>query len=325
MKITILVLILIEAYAWMKYKDLICPAVLHNVMWIIAALFSTKYIVDGSMHFMAFFIIIIGSIIFQMGFALASRVSIKSKKSSKMIYEIKMDKKMMKLLIIVLLIIAIPIVFQYLLYIRSASGSIYSLLTSTEENLSLPTLFDYFRKIVQFLSISFLIGYWMLDKEKQKGIKKYICGLVIIAILAVISIPTRNGILFYLLPLIMAYLATHKTSNTKIIFIGTISIISFMGVFYIISLGKYWYLYKNASSAITILSDEISTYLSGGIVAFAKEVINHSYLYNGKNSFRVFMAIWDTIFITSTAVKLVNEFTILSNGATTNVYTFYDF
>lgn len=199
------------------------------------------------------------------------------------------------------------------------------ILTSSDENLQLPSLFNYFRKIVQLLSIGILICYWMSDNQKTKRIKKYVVVLTLLAILSVISVPTRNSILFYLLPLVMAYFATHEISNEKILLIVLGTVLIFMLVFFSISLGKYWYIYQNATSSYKVITSEILTYLSGGIAAFAKEIGNHSYQYLGGNTFRFIQAVGDRIFGTSNAIQLVNEFTILKNGVTTNVYTFYDF
>jgi oligosaccharide repeat unit polymerase len=65
-------------------------------------------------------------------------------------------------------------------------------------------------------------------------------------------------------------------------------------------------------------------YLSGSIVAFGNSFKNHEYMYGGKNTFRFLIAIGDALFGTSNALKLTNEFTVISN-LRTNVYTFYDF
>ena len=45
--------------------------------------------------------------------------------------------------------------------------------------------------------------------------------------------------------------------------------------------------------------------------------------YNGLNTFRFFIAIYDKIFCSNYAKPLVQDFISIGNGVTTNVYTFY--
>lgn len=63
-EITIVALIFIEIYTWIKYKDLRCPALLHNIMWIVAIPFSGQFIFTRDLNSIAFGVIIIGAIVF---------------------------------------------------------------------------------------------------------------------------------------------------------------------------------------------------------------------------------------------------------------------
>ena len=81
----------------------------------------------------------------------------------------------------------------------------------------------------------------------------------------------------------------------------------------------------NGANRKSIISSEIQTYLSGGIVAFSDTIFSHSFTRNGADTFRLFIAIGDALFGLHNAVPLVNEFITIGNGITTNVYTFYDF
>lgn len=323
-EITIIMLSLIEIYAWIAYRDLKCPAVLHNVMWIVALLFSGQFIEKQDLNILAFFIIIVGAILFQIAFKLSLKITIhKSKRISNT--RIVLKKNVIKILIIVIIVIALPVIYQYIRYLKGGNESWYMMLTLSEESLQLPSLFNYFRKIVQLISIAILICYWLGDIEKISDIRKYVIILNIIAILSVISVPTRNSILFYLLPIVMAYFATHNISNKRILVIGIGTISIFMLSFFIISMGKYWYIYEKSTSSYKVMVDEVLTYLSGGVAAFVRGIVNHSYQYTGGNTFRFIQAVGDRIFGTSNAIELVKEFTVLKNGVTTNVYTFYDF
>ncbi len=325
MFIVVAILLIIELYTWKKYRDFICPAVLHNIMWIVSAFFAGGLIKNVQIEMVALCVIVMGALIFQAGFDISLKAVWGYKECRPDIYEVELNKQTLKFIIVLLLIISFPVICQYAVYLRGAGFAIYSLLRSTDKNLSLPVLFDYFRKIVQFLSIGILICYWMAESTTKEDVKVYVALLTVVAILAVISVPTRNGILFYFLPVVMAFLATHNISNKKVLIIGVISILSFMCIFYLISLNKYWYMYDNASSAFSVLMAEIETYLSGGIAAFCSNISSHAYMYLGGNTFRFFQAVGDRFFGTSSAVKLVNEYSMLSGGVMTNVYTFYDY
>ena len=321
-EIMIIILIVVELYACFRYRDLISPAVLHNIMWIVAGIVAITMVDDKNIENVAILVIIIGSIFFQIGFSISLRIKLKNNFTNE---EVKVNEQATRFLVMVVFAVAIPVIVQYIMYLRSAGSSMYDMLQSTEENLNLPSMFDYFRRIVQYLSIAMLICYWKSEYKQAKRIKKYVYLLLGLAILSAISVPTRNGILFFLLPLIVAFIATHDISNKKICIIGICSVVGFMMVFYWISLGKYWYLYKNASSSSSIIQNEIRTYLSGGIVAFLENLKKHSFTDGGSNTFRFFIAIGDRVFKSNHAVKLVKEFVDIGNGTTTNVFTFYDF
>ena len=321
--IAIFFLCIIELYAWSKYRDLICPAVIHNILWIVSLIGVVVFRLDSEVKQLPLVVICVGSIIFQIGFTFSLRVSIGKRKDIKR-WKYEANRQMIKGLIVVVVLASLPSIYQYYRYLSGSNIGIYQMLTTVDENLALPSFFAYYRKIVEYLSLAFLTIYWKMDCKKRRNVRKYVFVLFIIAIAFVATVPTRNGILSYLLPLVILYIATHPIRNRRIILYGFISIVGFMGLYYVISLGKYWYLYNSASSALNVLGDEIKVYLSGSIIAFGETLKSHAYMYGGKNTFRFFMALGDAVFGTSTAVKLTNEFVYLQ-GFTTNVYTFYDF
>ncbi len=321
---TILILFIIEFLSWIKYKDLLCPAVLHNVLWIISILFLVNFEASSGIKTIAFVTIICGSILFQVAFSLGTKLKVGNKKQP-FTYKITVNQQTTKVLIIVLLIVALPEIYQYVVYLRGSGISIYYMLRYAEDEINLPRLFDYYRKTVEFFFLAFLTLYLKMDTKKKLQVKKYIIILFIIAALAVASLPTRNSILFFMLPLVIIFLINGNASNRKIAFVGIIVIIVFMVFFYLVSLSKYWYIYDDAASKITVIKDEIATYLSGSIIAFGTTITQHAFSYNGQNTCRFFIAVFDRLFGTSNALDLVQEFVTIGNNITTNVYTFYDF
>lgn len=318
---TIFVLVCIECIAWKMYKDIKSPAFMHGILWIIALANLRTMSIGNNVTDTALLIVGCGALIFQFGFSTGTHIKIDKRE-----YTITANNRAMKWLIAILIVVAIPVIYQYVGFIRGYSEPLYSAIRQAESSLNLPALFDYYRKITQFLFLCFVTVYWTEPIESRKGIRPYVLALFIIATLAAASVPTRNSILFYALPLVMIWFCTHRTSNKKMVVILLGAAVGFLLIFYIISTGKYWYMYAaNGANRKSIISSEIQTYLSGGIVAFSDTIFSHSFTRNGADTFRLFIAIGDALFGLHNAVPLVNEFITIGNGITTNVYTFYDF
>ena len=319
--VTILILIALEILAWRNTKDLKSPAVLFGVFWIVSLINLSTMELSNFVGKVALVIIALGMAVFQAGYSIGTHIKIDHSE-----YAITPNNRAMKWLITVLFIFAIPVVIQYIVFVRSYGGSLYNAIRAAESALRLPLLFDYYRKITQYLFFAFAIVYWKEPVEKRKNIRVYVLILFIVAMFSAISVPTRNSILFFGLPLLMCWYCTHHTSNRRIAISLLIAAIAFLVVFYVISTGKYWYLYTNSgASRFTVIREELQTYLSGSIAAFSKTWKEHSFTRYGGNTFRFFIAILDAVFGTSNAVPLVNEFATFSNGFRTNVFTFYDY
>lgn len=321
--ITIVFLTIIMIIAFLKYRDLVCPAVLHNLFWIISLLGALSLELGEKWNPLAMVIIVAGSILFQLGFSFSMRVTWGTQSESQC-FTYGVNRQILKLLVVVIIVGSLPSLYQYFVYMSSSSETLYSMLTMADENLSLPVYFSHFRKIVGDISLAFLTIYWTMDGKERRGIRKFVFALLAIALLFVASVPSRNSILSYVLPLLILFICTHRVSNRMILLLGACSVFGFMCFFYAISLGKYWYLYESAADSMSVLIEEIKIYLSGSIIAFGNTFSEHAYMYCGKNAFRFFMAVNDTLFGTSNALKLTNEFVTIS-GLRTNVYTFYDF
>ncbi len=317
----IAVLIIIELFAWRKARDLKSPAVMFGIFWIASLINISAMGLGDSVSGAALMIIVAGMIIFQMGYSFGTHIKIDHKE-----YAIIPNNRAIKCLIILLFVFAVPVVVEYIRFIWQYGGSLYDAIRAAETSLSLPPLFDYYRKITQYLFFAFSIVYWKEPAEKRKSIKIYVYILFVISALATISVPTRNSILFFVLPLIMCWYCTHNTNNKRIAGSLLIAAIGFLVVFYVISLGKYWYRYSDTGvSRFDVIREEFQTYLSGSIAAFSSTWKQHSLTRYGGNTCRFIIAIFDKICGTHNAVPLINEFESFGNGFRTNVFTFYDF
>jgi len=317
--VTILYLIAIEFFAWYRYRDILCPAVLHNIFWILSL--AGLGLIDAAMDISikTSFVIISGGVAFQIGYAkspIPPRRSLKSK--------IRVN---IQTLYIFIFLLFIPFLWVMWLYIKSgvfSGATLYNALTEGKEEVGLPTIVSYVFKFIQFFSLAVLTINWtILKNSKNRLLKRAIFLLFVMALVCTLSVPTRNGLLFYFAPLIMVYLFTHKLKRKQILAYLAIGLLVFLAFFYFVSVGKYWYNYENGESPLSVLSGELLSYLSLSIHALDITMDSHEFTRLGSDTFRFLLAIWDSIAGTNYTPNIVNDF--IETGPTTNVYTFYDY
>lgn len=314
--LTLFSLLLIQWYSILVYKDVLCPAVIHNIMWMMS-IFGLLYLAPGhEISFVTSFLIIMGSIAFQIGYS-CIRVKSTIVKSGVLI-----KFKPIKYSVVLLFIPFSYVMMKFLSGGFFSTATLYETLTEGKEELQIPAVYEYVFKFIQFFSLAILVLYWRSNK-KLPGLRKWIFALFIMGLICVLSVPTRNGLLFFFAPLIMIYLYTHKLSKNRIFLFLFASAIVFMAYFYYVSLNKFWYNYESGDSPLQVLGSEIADYLSGSIYALDVSIPQHELTRNGADTFRYFIAIFDSIFETNYTPDLVNDYT--SGRITTNVYTFYDY
>ncbi len=320
--ISLIVLIIITIFAYIRYRSFICPAVLHNIFWILSLAGLLFFSESSNMRITTFLIIIIGAVAFQYGFLISQKFALVRQKKSDAIVTINPDKA--RMLVYIMFFPFMVVCFQYVQFIKANSfSSWYSMLIITYSEATNSSLLAYFSRIIQIIFFCLLILYWKTDISKREKAKTSIILSFFMALMTVIAMPTRNGMLFFLLPLMYIYIITHKIVKKKVLLIFIASFTFFMLYFFLVSSQKYSYLYKGGD-VLEIFKSEVITYLSGSILAFDKTISSHSYTGMGGYSFRFFVALFDEVFRTNNAVSLVNEF-IQIGTVTTNVYTFYDF
>lgn len=320
--LTLVVLAFITVFAYMNYRAFICPAVLHNVFWMFSLIGLLVFAESANMQIRTFLIIIVGSVFFQNGFFISQRLVISRRREYGATVAINPDTT--RILVYIMFLPFLIVCFQYIQFIRANSFySWYSMLSVAYREAINSSLLAYMSKIIQISCFCLLLLYWKTDISKRKRAKTSIVISFVMAVMCVMAMPTRNSMLFFLLPLMFIYLITHKIARKKVAFIFLLAFVLFMIYFYLVSRQKYAYLYKSGN-ALEIIKYEVITYLSGSILAFDKTMTNHAYMGMGAYSFRFFVAVFDKIAGTNNAVSIVNEFTQIGT-VTTNVYTFYDF
>ena len=266
------------------------------------------------MRFDTGFTLIIGAIVFQLGFAISSSVRC----HAQTLYVVKPN--MLKLLVIILM----PIFFISLksLYENMQENAIYEALR--EEDAETVTVGGYLAKIIQYISIIYVILYNRYENKFQKKVlKPYIIIICAMGFITAFMNATRNGMLFYFLPFTVAFMLSKEISPKKQIKYLGVAVFLFLGYYAFISFNKYSWAYDGSNNE-DVLSSELLTYLSGSVIAFDHVIDSHAFTRMGANVFRFFIALSDTLFGTNKAIRLAEEFET-AYGLSTNVFTFYDF
>lgn len=298
-----------------RYKDVLSPPVLFSFFWSVSLVGVIRIPFVEDIHLSTAIVLAMGALLFHIGFNLAVYFTKESE-----------DVSVANPHYIKYVVIFLSVIFCYSMYDLLSHGSgdtLYRILINKEnENLNLS---GHLKKIIEFISLGFLIVYLKNPiLENRKRIRAYVFVFVVMGLLCVFSIPSRNAMLQFFLPLIVIFLSAYKLSAKKQVGILLLGFLLFMGYYSIISSNKYFYLYEKSNKASEILSSEINTYLSGSIVAFDLAKDENVYSRAGKNTFRFFYAVYDKVHDSNSAEKLANDF-FSQNGFSTNVFTFYDF
>lgn len=163
---------------------------------------------------------------------------------------------------------------------------------------------------------------WIPESERKRYIRYMLFEAVIYVVMLFLRF-TRNSVLLYSSPLLFVYFFISNKDNGSRIKSIALCLFAFLIFFVAYSRLKYDYLYTD-DNFITLSTRELSGYLSGGIVAFLKVFdISDFPATGGENTFRFFIAVFDRLRGTTTARKLVQQYTELGGSSITNVYTFY--
>ncbi len=312
--IVLIFLIFITMLQYRKYRDIICPAVVMNIMWIFSIMGTYLLVPDFDLKIKTGITFIAGAMAFQFGFAASSSGNYEDCS----VYEIR--PQTLKFLVLVL----VPVFAVSLrsLYASMVQNVMYEALRG--EGGEVETIGGYFAKIIQYLSILYLILYYRPENEPYKRqIKKYVIILCAMGFITAIMNATRNGMLFYFLPIVVVFLMSNNVPLKKQVKYLVIGLILFLAYYTYISLNKYWWRYAS-DNFVDVLTRELASYLSGSILAFDNAIDAHAFTSMGENVSRFFLAVSDKLFETNLAPRLVNEFET-AYGINTNVFTFYDF
>ncbi|HFK1789143.1 O-antigen polymerase [Bacillus pacificus] len=323
----IFIMLVITAISLYIFKDVLSPAFLFCLPWILSfiGLTMSDYL-ESPTSFMYLYIIL-GAIIFIIGFGLAMVNTNLGRRyvASAEIYAFK--PVMFKLLILFEALITLYLYYIHYVYVRGHyTISIYQSVRQglANDTLVIPGYLNYARSIIIILAVCMLIMYFNIQEGQKKEYRKILIIQLVLAILNLSLTMTRNGILMSTLPMLISFLICKNFNNRQTLKYAMRFLILFLVFFSVIAIMKVSYLtqYDTYSS---LLMNQFALYMSGSLVAFEKLVASSSdYLY-GQNTFRFLYAIFHKLFGTGEAQGLVQDTVAISDKQGTNVYTFYQY
>lgn len=323
------ILCIITMIAMQIYKDIISPAVLCNIPWIFSIagfIISDFYYINNSI---AFLYIIIGAILFQIGYMISLSNTRFRRRYEKCEIVFNLNYRAIKIFIIFEIIV---IVFLYIFLYRFISNYYFmNLYNSIMFGLSkgllvIPGFFSYARNIISIATVCFVLMYFYINENEKKRYKRILIIQAIIATASSVAIINRTGILIYLLPILIIIIISKNLNNKPTIRYIFRFVMVFMVFFFVVTFLKYSYQFENQSLVASLLKN-VLLYSSGSIAAFQKFLSgSYEYLY-GKNTFRFFSALLGSINGNNSVKSIVQDVISIgvNNSYITNVYTFYHF
>lgn len=209
--------------------------------------------------------------------------------------------------------------------------SLYTTIRSTESEyyISIPIWMQYSLNIIPSSSVAILAAVFSTGisgtiPKDNKCVKLLLITQFLIGLLCSLLKMNRNGILIYLLPVLMVWAVGRKVRNAKLITMMLIGCGLFALYFLFFSIIKYGY-QLDISNIWSVFSSQFLTYLSSPIACFQRFFdSSHDYLL-GSNTFRTLLAILSVINPSISVPELVQSPLTIANGVSSNVYTVFHY
>lgn len=306
-------------------KDFMYPGVIYCIPWIIFLflLLFSNYDYDASSY--AYLYFFVGSMLFELGCLIGTR-RIKGKErlssKNKEIYTTSY-KKIKTITLLEVFFVCFILCCFFKLISENWNTNVFLSYYLNRDTMLFSGIIAYGKKIIQAVSLCIMIVILTLDARDRVCYRKIFFIQIILTIFVSLVNMTRNGILSAFLPFFVVIIIGCKLNNKQVMKKAIIGIVLFVMLFATVSMMKYYYKYTNGNYMENII-DEIINYGCGGFVAFQKKFDMMDFKnYNGANTFRTFVAIYDTFVGTDFAPPLVQEFISIGGKYSTNVYTFY--
>lgn len=311
------ILIFLLIMAMLRYRDLMSPAILMLIPWIIAY-FLLKYsdfyydATEESYKYM-----LLGIVLFQLGYYLCYTITSKKKPILKKeeylkIYEqLKLNKIVMYLLILVETIL---LVYYELTILRGGGLSLF---------------FEYVHKMTYALTMILVLHVFTCGLNEKRVAKKFLI-LQGIPLVISLSLPSngRAGYFNSILSFVFIYLSFHKYDN-KLILKRFLQIIVIFAILFVYVAMRKNHISQDARGFVLLdqCLDWIIHYFSGGLVAFQIWFPHCESSFSfGQNTFRILYAIVNRFIDSSIPISTIfYDFVKIGprSGSIANAYTIY--
>jgi len=312
-------------FAKVIFKDILSPAVLIGVPWLLSMLLLVFSHFDFDVNSIYFLYFALGIFVFQVGYTITCSKKVRSVEKQYNEADVFVNNSIIK--VIMLTELAILIIYGIILanYIRSSYvfNALFTLKIGAANGTIPANVF-----IEYFISFTLVFtGYIVFAFIKSKNLKNkeiIIITQLIIGMLYLILSLGRTGILLYCI-MIFAELIVLLNVENKVIFKYSV-ILGVVGVlfFSIYNIAKYPFALETRSP-IELSLEYMSTYASSSLVLFQKwAASSHELLYGG-NTLRFFDAVLKGIGYNINVQGLIHPFLSIGNNTSSNVYTIYYF
>lgn len=333
--VTSICLIIIMICQFRKNRFLLAAPVCYPIMWIFALwglMLSKSFYLVG---YDTLFIIIIGYLLFCLGFNYTNRGNRFSN-----IYTVKYTERLNEFGLTICFYIAVGVGALYIVLVRRyfSWGSFVESLLSVMGNkasgiIQIPTYLVYLSGIVTIITRIYLLLHFRSQDNIVNNnsilyeikVKNRCIILFLISVVILLTNFSRNALLNFILPIIFIIIISKKIDSRKIVLVGTISFVLFLALFLWFSHFRDAYLY-NEGNFWSVSIEQLSLYLSGSIVAF--DQASKQYLsivsFDGLNHTLSFLTPYiDRLIGTHLTPDVVLESISIGKGIGTNVYTVY--
>lgn len=319
--IGILSCLLILALVHIALKDVLAPPFVLSIVWLFAyfmlLIFKSGSIPLKSIYYLSF---VVSLIFFSFGFFAIIRNNSKQKNNftSPRISEFRFKLPYIQIFLLTFIILTIIYFFKVFTYVQSENEyNFWHTLTVglKDGSFHLPTIMEYSTSPVIALNIICTIVFFSNPSIRNK---RYFYISTILAGFYAVTSGNRGTVFLWLIALTISFLIVRNYDNIKLIKVLSKLSVIILVIFIISNFAKY--VYSDQSDAIEFSKTLINHYFSSSTIAFVEWMkTNNDYFY-GANTFRFFLAVFDSIGFNTDVPNLIQQ-EIEIYGDKTNIYT----
>lgn len=308
-------------------RDVFAHNTLSLIAWVMAfiSLVICGYRIDENSP--AYLVLVVGILAFQFFFLFSAGSRKEHEEHGHEALFSLGNENLKKILVFEVLVVAI--VFGCFLTQVPKVEQITTLLTTmksgdSDSALKMPSWMGYSENIIEGFSIAILFSYFKCDGTARRQNTKLVVLQVILGLACCFFKLSRNGFLWYLLPLLAVFVKGKKLSFRQCVYVLLVGAVAFLLIFIGFAWLKYGYMYSTFNFG-ELFTDQFISYLASPLVCF--QLFFDSYQPSGtfSNTLRFFSAFGTALGLGDGANELVQQFIYIANGVSSNVYTMFQY